>query len=166
MKEILLFRLAKFAGAILLVVLVFRGCSYLTSSDKKDLAKRITPVEQIETSSSIYDDMPTEYSGTSKSKNTIKGDYADYITDLVDSVESDIKNRFKNQLPIDAINAINLKNENYVVDGVKQLISDQLAYLTRSMSINFSVLDSIDKIRYESDEKYRKEILNQLITLK
>lgn len=165
MKELIIFKLLKFAGAILLVVLVFRGCSYLTSSDKKDSTKKITPVEQVEVSS-IYDDMPTEYSGSSKLKNTIKGEYSDYITDLVDSVESDIKNRFKNQLPDVAIDAINLKNEEYVVDGVKQLISNQLAYLTRTMTINFSVLDSIDKIRYKSDEKYRKEILNQLITLK
>ncbi len=162
MKEIILFRIMKWGGMLLFLFLIYHGCNYMLKPDKSKI-KTTTSV------SSIYDidSVPSEYGQTkSKSGKKITGQYGDYITALMDSLENDMKNRYRGQIPKSSIDAINLTADPVIVDAIEVLIKNQLQYLTRTATIDFSVLDSIDKIRYESDEKYREQILNGLIHIK
>lgn len=136
---------------VLLIVLIFggyKGCQYMKESEPAKKEVKVTPSQ-----------VPKEYTSTT-SINRIDNKYVEL---LLDSIELSMKKHYAGKLPKAAIDAIKLKDNKVIIKAVEQLFDDQLGYLMRTVSINFAVLDSIDKVKYDMDKRYRKQVLNDLI---
>lgn len=108
-------------------------------------------------------DKPKSYGNTSK---RIKTKYGDHSLNIVDSVESDLKAEYKSKLPQAALDAIALKEEPIIVSAIEYRVEEQLRYLRRAIIIDFSVLDTVDKVKLEFNENYRNNFYNNLIIIR
>jgi len=153
-------------GLVLIgLILAYNGCNYLISPKTKS-SKTIESTLIDSTEKKIKPKKTNPYATRSTENMYLKeSKYQDYMVALIDSVEIDLKRRFKGQIPQKAIDAISIRDNEIIVSALESLLNSQLQYLIRSTHIRFEVLDSVNTYKYQNNRDYKINIDNQIIYL-